>query len=122
MKKIVDSIVSYKENSLLADYDEKGLDKIVKLLEDIEPKRVLIDADLSGEEKLSLIHGFYDWYYDTDQDLRTFAKEFYIVVQDIFNGYVPVKLEFLDDYTDLLINLIPRLENKIKQKLGDCKC
>ena len=122
MKKIVDSIVSYKENSMLQDYDEKGLDKIVSLLEDIEPKRVLIDAELSDEEKLLLIHGFHDWYCNTDQDLRTFAKEFYVVVQDIFNGYVPVKLEYLGDYTDLLINSIPRLTDKIKQKLEDCTC
>lgn len=119
MKKIVDSIVNYRENSILEHNDDQLLEDIIDSLKTIEPKMVLLQVDINRQEQLLLIGHFYEWYFDTNQNTNVFAKEYYEVVGYILKGYIPVKLEYLDDYIDLLIETVPRFEDRINVKLEE---
>lgn len=65
-----------------------------------------IKKDLTKEQKMILIETFHEMYYNTDQDTEEFAVEFYKVVNLIIDGYVPVQLEYLEDFKEAILKLI----------------
>lgn len=68
-----------------------------------------IKKDLTKEQKMILIEKFHEMYYNTDQDTEEFAKEFYNVVDLIIQGYVPIQLEFLEDFKDEILELVKEM-------------
>jgi len=76
-----------------------------------------IKYDMTETKKFELISQFHEWYYNTDQDAEEFGKEFFYVVSDIVNGQIPVKLEYLEDYQEELVELFfPELEEEILKR------
>lgn len=68
-----------------------------------------IKKDLTKEQKMILIETFHEMYYNTDQDTEEFAKEFYNVVDLIIQGYVPIQLEFLEDFKYEILELVKEI-------------
>lgn len=73
---------------------------------------------LTDEEKASLIEVFYNCYYDTNQDTKVFATEFYEVVGTILSGFTPTKLNHLAEFEEYVVEAIPRLKEIYKKKDG----
>jgi hypothetical protein len=63
-------------------------------------------SDITYKEKCDLISFFYDCYYDTNQNTKDFAIEFYYLVNKILNGYIPLKLNNLIEYEEGLIDIL----------------
>lgn len=68
-----------------------------------------IKKDLTTEQKMILIETFHEMYYNTDQDTEEFAVEFYKVVNLLIDGYVPVQLEYLEDFKEAILKLIKEI-------------
>ena len=68
-----------------------------------------IKKDLTKEQKMILIETFHEMYYNTDQDTEEFAVEFYKVVNLLIDGYVPVQLEYLEDFKEAILKLIKEI-------------
>jgi hypothetical protein len=124
LKAIVDKLKEYKEDMPLKYTDYQNIEKIIGELEVIEPKRILLEVPtpFTDKDKLLLITSFHEWYYNTDQNDEVYAEEYYSVVDDIMHNQVPVKLLYLTDYIDLLIDLFPGLEYQIKKRLEETVC
>jgi hypothetical protein len=124
LKAIVDKLKEYKEDMPLKYTDYQNIEKIIGELEVIEPKRILLEVPtpFTDKDKLLLITSFHEWYYNTDQNDEVYAEEYYSVVDDIMHNQVPVKLLYLTDYIDLLIDLFPGLEYQIKKRLVETVC
>lgn len=69
--------------------------------------RSYIDAkELSMEIRKDLMLLFHEMYDTTDQDIVSFGKEYWLVVEQLEKGYIPTKLDFLTDYQDKVLELI----------------
>ena len=118
IKDIIQDIKNFGLEAPLIKCDSIKIDVIVDKLMEIKPIRVLINHELTDPQKLELIDLFHDWYCNTNQDTEDFSKEFYYVVEDILHGCIPVKLIYLDDYQDLLVEACPYLESKILKAMS----
>lgn len=70
-----------------------------------------IFADLTNEEKVILLNAMFEMYYDTDQDADEFSKEYYYLSSEILKGRIPIKLNYLIDFENRVLDLIPRLND-----------
>lgn len=75
------------------------------------------NANLTEEEKNTLIKVLYDCYFNTDQDGSEYGEEFYYIVGEIYNGYVPIKLDYLCDFKEIICDAIPRLTSVYERKI-----
>ena len=67
---------------------------------------------LSGHKRLKVVEFFQRAYYNTDQDAKLFAPEFFHLTGEILDGKIPTGLTFLSEYEDDLDTLIQELESK----------
>lgn len=72
-----------------------------------------IKYEMTEVQKVELISNFHAWYYNTNQDVEEFSAEFYYVVSDILQDEVPIELEHLTEYTDILIKVLPDLADRL---------
>lgn len=72
-------------------------------------KNLFLKADFNDEEKLQLINIFYECYFNTNQDTDVFSEEFFYLVGNIKDGYIPIKLEHLVDFIPCILEKMPHL-------------
>lgn len=63
----------------------------------------------SKTEQFVLIKTFHEMYFNTDQDMKNFSDEYYEVVNLILNGFLPLELEKLIDFKEIISKQIIRL-------------
>lgn len=111
LEPIVDKLKAYKEENTLNTMDSSKIDKVIEMIGQIEPSRISIpNLNISDEDKFKMIHFFYDNYYNTAQDTIEFSKEFYCIVGEISMGMVPIKLEYLVDFLEDLVEEFPQFK------------
>jgi len=64
---------------------------------------------MTFEQKLEIIDFFYDQYYNTNQDVKDFAQEFYFTTGNILLGRIPLDLKKIKSYEFGLKRIIPDL-------------
>lgn len=77
----------------------------------------VVGANLNETEKALILTAIYDCYYDTNQDTKVFASEFYNLTIEILKGNVPLELEFLVDFEERLVEALPRLNDIYKRRV-----
>ena len=72
-------------------------------------QEVEIRQELPDAAKLALIGKFEEWYSNTDQDERQFAREFLHVVRSILDNNLPVRCRYLavEEVLDELFEILP---------------
>lgn len=78
-------------------------------------KLVFVSLDLDREQRYNLISKFEEWYWDTDQDIETYALEFVFVVKKLLSGMLVINPKFLrlDDVLEELKSNLSQLQQAV---------
>jgi hypothetical protein len=96
-------------------------DQRVKILELIKERNDLRDRlddktriklPLSDDEVIEFIKFYHDCYFNTAQDVKDFAGEYFYVIGEIISGRIPIILSFLTDYKTELIEKFPQYKTE----------
>ena len=68
-----------------------------------------VQYPMTLEQKYEIIDFFYDQYYNTNQDVETFAQEFYFLTGHILLNRIPLELKKIKHYEYGLRKILPRL-------------